>query len=44
MQKIRIVIQRLDGHAPTALVALNLDDALGICDKQNRWLGYNREA
>ena len=44
IQQIRIVIEGLAGHVPTALVALDLDDALGICDKLNRRLGYDREA
>ncbi|MCY4318616.1 MAG: hypothetical protein OXE76_05365 [Alphaproteobacteria bacterium] len=34
----------LAGHVPTALIALDLDDALAICDKLNRRLGYDREA
>ncbi len=44
VQQIRIVIEGLAGHVPTALVALDLDDALGICDKLNRRLGLDREA
>ena len=43
VQQIRIVIEGLAGHVPTALVALDLDDALSICDKLNRRLGYDRE-
>ncbi len=44
VQQIRIVIQGLAGHVPTALISLTLDDALSICDKLNRRLGYDREA
>ncbi|MCY3980831.1 MAG: hypothetical protein OXF26_09475 [Alphaproteobacteria bacterium] len=44
VQQIRIVIQGLADHVPTALIALNLDDALSICDKLKRRLGYDREA
>ncbi len=44
VQQIRIVIEGLSGHVPTALIALDLDDALNICDKLNRRLGYDREA
>lgn len=44
VQQIRIVIEGLAGHVPTALVALDLEDALTICDKLNRRLGLNREA
>ena len=44
VQQIRIVIEGLTGHVPTALIALDLDDALGICDKLNRRLGFDREA
>ncbi len=44
VQQIRLVIEGLSGHIPTALVALDLDDALSICDKLNRRLGYDRDA
>ena len=44
VQQIRIVIEGLSGHVPTALVTLHLDDALNICDKLNRRLGLDREA
>ena len=44
VQQIRIVIEGMAGHVPTALVTLSLDDALSICDKLNRRLGLNREA
>ncbi len=44
VQQIRIVIEGLAGHVPTALIALDLDDALNICDKLNRRLGYDRDA
>ena len=44
MQQIRIVIEGLAGHVPTALVTLDLDDALSICDKLNRRLGLDRDA
>ena len=44
VQQIRIVIEGLSGHVPTALIALDLDDALSICDKLNRRIGYDREA
>ena len=44
VQQIRIVIEGMAGHVPTALVTLTLDDALSICDKLNRRLGYDREA
>ena len=43
VQQIRIVIEGLAGHVPTALIALGLDDALTICDRLNRRLGYDRE-
>ena len=32
VQQIRIVIEGMAGHVPTALVTLTLDDALSICD------------
>ena len=44
VQQIRIVIEGLAGHVPTALISLTLEDALNICDKLNRKLGYDREA
>ena len=40
VQQIRIVIEGMAGHVPTALVALTMDDALNNCDKLNRRLGY----
>ena len=44
VQQIRLVIEGMAGHVPTALVALTIDDALSICDKLNRRLGYDRDA
>ncbi len=44
VQQIRIVIEGMAGHVPTALIALTLDDALNICNKLNRRLGYDRAA
>ena len=42
--QIIIVIEVPAGHVPTSLISLNLDDALVICDRPNRRLGYDREA
>lgn len=44
VQQNRVVIEGLAGRVPAALVALNLDDALNICDRLSRRLGYDREA
>ncbi|MDE0150151.1 MAG: hypothetical protein OYG32_13940 [Rhodospirillaceae bacterium] len=44
MQQIRIVIEGMAGHVPTAQVALTMDDALSTCDKLDRRLGHDREA
>ena len=44
VQQIRIVIEGLTGHVPTALITLDLEDALLICDKLNRRLGLDRDA
>ncbi|MDE0453712.1 MAG: hypothetical protein OXJ63_00195 [Gammaproteobacteria bacterium] len=44
VQQIRIVIEGLTGHIPTALIALDHADALAICDKLNRRLGLDRDA
>ena len=43
VQQIRLVIEGLAGYIPTALVALNVEDAEDICDKLNRRLGLDRE-
>ena len=43
-QRIRIVIEGLAGRVPTALIALNPDDALSICGELDRRPGYDREA
>ena len=43
-QQIRIVFQDMEGYVPTALVALQLDDALRLCDRLNARLGLDREA
>ena len=42
VQPIRIVLEDLSSHVLTAVVALDLDDLLTICDKLNRRLGYCR--
>ena len=34
----------MEGYVPTALVALQLDDALRLCDRLNARLGLDREA
>ena len=44
VQQIRIVIEGMSGHVPTALVTLTIQDAEEICDKLNRRLGLDREA
>ena len=44
VQQLRLVIEGMAGHVPTALISLTLDDALLICDKLNRRLGLDREA
>ncbi len=44
VQQIHFVIDGMAGHVPTALEALTMDDALNICGKLNRSLGYEREA
>ena len=44
VRQIRIVIEGLAGHVPTALISLHLEDALSICDKLTRRLGLDREA
>ena len=44
VEQTRLVIEDLSDHVPTALVASDLNDALSICDRLNRRLGYDREA
>ena len=43
VQQIRIVFQGIPGHIPTALVALDLDQAELLCDRLNKKLGHSRE-
>ena len=43
-QQIRIVFEGLAGYIPTALVALDLDQAEDLCDRLNSRLGLDREA
>ena len=43
-QQIVIVLEGLSGHIPTSLIALNLDDAVSVCDRLNRRLGHDRDA
>ncbi len=43
-QRIRILFQGMDGYVPTALVALNLEDAEQLCDRLNARLGLDRDA
>ena len=43
-QQVRIVIDGMSGYIPTALVALNLDDAERLCDRLNARLGLDRDA
>ena len=43
-QQIRIVFEGLAGYVPTALVALDLDQAEDLCDRLNSRLGLDREA
>ena len=42
-QQIRIVIDGMTGYIPTALVALNIDNAERLCDRFNRRLGLDRD-
>ena len=44
MQQIRIVFADVPGHVPTALVTLDLEQAMNLCDRLNRRLGHDREA
>ena len=43
-QQIRIVFQDMQGYVPTALAAVNLDEAEDLCDRLNARLGLDREA
>ena len=40
---IRIVIKGLSSHVSISLVTLDLEDALNICEKLNRRLGFDRK-
>lgn len=44
VQQIRIVFQDMQGYVPTALAAVNLDEAEDLCDRLNARLGLDREA
>ena len=43
VQQIRIVFENMAGYVPTALVALDLDDAERLCNKLNARLGLTKE-
>ena len=43
-QQIRIVFMGLSGYIPTAMSAIDLDNAEELCDRLNRKLGHDREA
>ncbi len=42
-QQIRIVFEGMQGYVPTALVALSVAAAEGLCDRLNARLGHSRE-
>ena len=42
-QQIRIVFEGMPGYVPTALVALTVEAAEGLCDRLNARLGHSRE-
>ena len=42
-QQIRIVFDGMPGYVPTALVALTVEAAEGLCDRLNARLGHSRE-
>jgi len=42
-QQIRIVFEGMQGYVPTALVALTVEAAEGLCDRLNARLGHSRE-
>ncbi len=42
-QQIRIVFEGMQGYVPTALVALTVAAAEGLCDRLNARLGHSRE-
>ena len=42
-QQIRIVFEGMQGYVPTALVALSVAAAEGLCDRLNARLGHTRE-
>ncbi|MDE0172405.1 MAG: hypothetical protein OYH76_11770 [Defluviicoccus sp.] len=43
-QQIRIVFVGMTGYIPTAMSAIDLDNAEELCDRMNRALGHDREA
>ena len=42
-QQIRIVFEGMQGYVPTALVAVSVESAEGLCDRLNARLGHSRE-
>jgi len=42
-QQIRIVFESMQGYVPTALVAVSVESAEGLCDRLNARLGHSRE-
>ena len=42
-QQIRIVFEGMQGYVPTALIAVSVVSAQGLCDRLNARLGHSRE-
>ena len=42
-QQIRIVFEGMQGYVPTALIAVSVESAEGLCDRLNARLGHSRE-
>ncbi len=42
LHRVAISVAGMDATIPTAMIALNPDELLGVCDRLNRRLGHDR--
>ena len=42
LHRVAIAVGGMDATIPTAMIALNPDELLGVCDRLNRRLGHDR--
>lgn len=44
MHRVAIAVEGMNAAIPTAMIALDIEDALRVCDKLNRRLGHDRKS